>query len=146
MAKGPRRDRSRERIWRKTLPDCQASGRSIRGFCRARRLHNIKHKDGGGAVQANFTYTYDAAEGVTSAIDNGAAVNYSYDDTNQLTADGTASYKYDALADRIERDEDADGNRTEPSNKPISRRNYASHYDFCCGSPDACWERTRRRS
>ena len=39
MAKGPHRDRSREQFWRKTLSDFQASGLSIRGFCRAHGLH-----------------------------------------------------------------------------------------------------------
>jgi transposase-like protein len=39
MAKGPRRDRSREQFWRKTLADFEASGLSIRGFCRAHDLH-----------------------------------------------------------------------------------------------------------
>lgn len=39
MAKGPRRDRSREQFWRKTLVDFQASGQSIRGFCGAHGLH-----------------------------------------------------------------------------------------------------------
>ncbi len=44
--------------------------------------------------------TYDVADRVTSAIDNGATVSYSYDDTNQLTADGSASYSYDANGNR----------------------------------------------
>ncbi len=66
----------------------------------AMRVTNIQHKDGNGIVQANFTYTYDTADRVTSAIDNGAAVSYSYDDTNQLTADGSASYSYDANGNR----------------------------------------------
>lgn len=52
--------------------------------------------------------SFKAAGRVIGAIDNGAAVSYSFDSTNQLTADGSASYSYDVLGDRIERDEDAD--------------------------------------
>ena len=100
MAKGPRRDRAKEQFWQQMLADFRSSGLSIRGFGRAHGLQNIKHKGGGGAIQANFTYAYDAADRVASAIDNGAAVSYSYDDTNQLTADSTASYSYDANGNR----------------------------------------------
>ncbi len=39
MAKGPRRDRAEEQSWRKRLADFRLSGLSIRGFCRARGLH-----------------------------------------------------------------------------------------------------------
>ncbi len=66
----------------------------------AMRVTNIQHKDGGGTIQANFTYTYDLADRVTGAIDNCAAVSYSYDNTNQLTADGSASYSFDANGNR----------------------------------------------
>lgn len=36
--RGPRREASKEKFWRKTMADFAASGQSVRAFCRSRQL------------------------------------------------------------------------------------------------------------
>ena len=64
------------------------------------RITNMQHKAGTGTNIANFTYTYDAGENVSTEIANGTIMSYSYDAVNELLNAGT-TFTYDA-----------DGNRT----------------------------------
>src|SRR5262249_48391645 len=65
------------------------------------RVQNLQHKNGSNTVLENYTYTYDLASRVTSELLNGGApTSYSYDNTNQLTNDGTKTYSYDANGNR----------------------------------------------
>src|SRR6266852_4285500 len=64
------------------------------------RVQNIQHQNGSSTVLANYTYTYDAASRVTAEKLNGTATSYSYDNTSQLTNDGTNAYSYDANGNR----------------------------------------------
>jgi RHS repeat-associated protein len=76
-------------------------GESDYTYDAAGRLQNLQHKNGSGTLLANYTYTYDLASRVTSETFNGAApTTYVYDNTNQLTNDGTKAYSYDANGNR----------------------------------------------
>jgi RHS repeat-associated protein len=76
-------------------------GESDYSYDAAGRLQNLQHKNGSSTVLANYTYTYDLASRVTSETLNGAApTTYVYDNTNQLTNDGTKAYSYDANGNR----------------------------------------------
>jgi RHS repeat-associated protein len=61
---------------------------------------NIKSTSGTGSVLANYTYTYDAANRLTSKVENGSTTSYSYDADNQLTADGASTFGYDGTGNR----------------------------------------------
>src|SRR5262249_21368096 len=69
-------------------------GRTDSTYDDAGRLTNRQHKDGLGNVLQNTTYTYDLADRITAQIVDGTTTSYSYDATNQLTADGANSYGY----------------------------------------------------
>jgi RHS repeat-associated protein len=67
----------------------------------AGRLKNLHHRNADtGANIANYTYTYDAHSRITQIERNGTVVTYTYDDTDQLTADGTNTFTYDANGNR----------------------------------------------
>ena len=48
----------------------------------------------------NTTFTYDNFDRLTTKKVNGTTTTYSYDDTNQLTSDGTRNYSFDANGNR----------------------------------------------
>ena len=64
------------------------------------RLTNKQQKDGTNTVFSNATYVYDAGDRLTTQTDNGTTRTFSYDNTNQLTADSTNTYTYDANGNR----------------------------------------------
>jgi RHS repeat-associated protein len=64
------------------------------------RLTNLLHRNGSATLLANYTYVYDTASRLTSETDNGTPTTYTYDNTNQLTGDGTNSWSYDANGNR----------------------------------------------
>jgi RHS repeat-associated protein len=66
----------------------------------AGRVTNILQKDGGTTTLSNLTYSYDLASRETTQVLNGTTTTYSYDNTNQLTGDGTNSPTYDANGNR----------------------------------------------
>jgi RHS repeat-associated protein len=78
----------------------------------AGRLTNIHHREYDGDNIANYTYTYDNHSRITSITRNGAPTTYVYDNTDQLTADGTNTLTYDANGNRTNGSYDTDpGNR-----------------------------------
>ena len=66
----------------------------------AQRLANLHHFDGSNNNIANYTYTYDSHSRLTNINRNGTVTTYTYDDTDQLTADGTNTFTYDAEGNR----------------------------------------------
>ena len=47
-----------------------------------------------------MTYTYDAGERLLTQVLSGATTSYSYDDSNQMTADGVTTVTYDGTGNR----------------------------------------------
>src|SRR5262249_41633514 len=66
----------------------------------AGRTKTIRHRDGGGRWFATDASHYDAARRLDVETDNGTATNYSYDNSDQLTGDGTNAYAYDPNGNR----------------------------------------------
>ena len=63
-------------------------------------LTNLQHRNNGGTLLGNYTFTCDAADRLTTEVFNGTTVTYTYDITDQLTADGTNTFTYDANGNR----------------------------------------------
>src|SRR5207249_1458574 len=64
------------------------------------RVTAINHYNGTGTALATYVYSYDGASVLTSEVVNGTRITYSYDAADQLTADGTNTYTYDANGNR----------------------------------------------
>ena len=64
------------------------------------RLSNEQHRDSSNASLNNTTFTYDNFDRLTTKKVDGTTTTYSYDDTNQLTSDGTRNYSFDANGNR----------------------------------------------
>jgi RHS repeat-associated protein len=78
----------------------------------AGRVTDLQHATGGGTNRGHYTVTYDAAGRVTADARDGAITPYSYDDSDQLTADGATTVTYDAAGNRDNGDYTPDtGNR-----------------------------------
>jgi RHS repeat-associated protein len=90
----------------------------------ADRLKEIKHSGAGGSVTADYAYTHDLADRLTSEVDNGTTTTYSYDRSDQLTGDGTGAYDYDANGNRT-----TGGAITGPGNRLEYDGTYAYAYD-----------------
>jgi len=64
------------------------------------RLTSIQDRNSSGTLIANFTYTYDKADRVTTEDLNGSTTTYGYDTLSELTSvatsAGTQTYSYDA--------------------------------------------------
>jgi RHS repeat-associated protein len=75
-------------------------GTTTHDYDAAGRETHLVQKNGSGTILANYTYTYDAGDRMTSKIENGTTTSYSYDAADQLTADGAATFGYDATGNR----------------------------------------------
>ena len=76
-------------------------GTSTFGYDAVGNQTRLQQKDGAGSNIANYTYTYDAANRVTSEkLNGGAEYHLPLRPTNQLTSDGVNSYTYDANGNR----------------------------------------------
>ncbi len=64
------------------------------------RLSNEQHRDSSNTSLNNTTFTYDNFDRLTTKKVDGTTTTYSYDDTNQLTSDGTRNYSFDANGNR----------------------------------------------
>jgi RHS repeat-associated protein len=73
---------------------------------------NLEQTSGAGTVLANDTYTYDAADRVTSKIEDGTTTSFNYDLASQLTEDGASTFGYDATGNRTN-----SGYVTDPGNR-----------------------------
>ncbi|MFO0804139.1 MAG: RHS repeat-associated core domain-containing protein [Gemmataceae bacterium] len=75
-------------------------GSTTHAYDAAGRLTGITHKDGMMTALASYAYAYDAADRLTSETINGSQRTYTYDHTDQLTADAGTPYSYDANGNR----------------------------------------------
>jgi RHS repeat-associated protein len=84
------------------LAGMQHVGSTSYSYDALERVATVQHRDASGMnLLANYTYTYDIASRLTSeTLNGGPPTNYSYDDTNQLTNDGTNAYTYDLNGNR----------------------------------------------
>jgi RHS repeat-associated protein len=82
------------------LGGTQKVGSSTYGYDGVGNVTSIVHSNGSGGTLASYSYTYDAANRLSSENDNGTVTNYSYDAANQLTAAGPTNYSYDANGNR----------------------------------------------
>jgi RHS repeat-associated protein len=64
------------------------------------RLTNEQHRDSSNTSLNNTTFTYDNFDRLTTKVVDGTTITYSYDNTNQVTSDGTRNYSYDANGNR----------------------------------------------
>jgi YD repeat-containing protein len=91
----------------------------------ASRVTSITHLNGSATTLASFAYTYDLADRLSTETDNGGTpVTYSYDNTNQVTGDGTNNYTYDANGNRTMADYS-----TGPGNQLLSDGIWNYSYD-----------------
>ena len=77
-----------------------SAGTTTYGYDAAMRLTNLIHRDEFGTALANYTYTYDLADRLTSETRNGVTRGYGYDATNQVTTDGPNGFTYDLAGNR----------------------------------------------
>src|SRR5262249_13566075 len=78
------------------------------GLDDASRVTSITHKNGSAATLSYYNYNYDSANRVTTQVYSSTVgtatyagtLAYTYDSTNQLLTDGTATYAYDANGNR----------------------------------------------
>jgi YD repeat-containing protein len=69
----------------------------------------LQHRDKDDTALANYTFTYDLSDRLTSETRNGTVLTtYAYNATNELTRDGAATFRY-ALS----------GNRTKVVENPL---------------------------
>jgi RHS repeat-associated protein len=89
------------------------------------RLTNIQHREASGSVLANYTYTHDVADRLTSETRNGSVTaTYAYDLTDQLTQDSGTAHAYDLAGNRTDI-----GYVTGPKNQYLSDGVYNFFYD-----------------
>ncbi|MCI0456868.1 MAG: hypothetical protein L0Z62_07815 [Gemmataceae bacterium] len=84
----------------KDLAGSQYVGSSTYTYDTAGRLTNLHHTNGSASTLGQYTYSYDAASRVTSEVINSATRTYTYDDSSQLTADGSSTFTYDGTGNR----------------------------------------------
>src|SRR5262249_39657676 len=93
----------------------------------ADRLTDITHTSSSAGTLSEFSYTYDAASRITAYTGPEGTVNYSYDNTDQLTGASGArseSYSYDANGNRA-----MTGYTTGTGNRLTSDGTYSYTYD-----------------
>jgi YD repeat-containing protein len=64
------------------------------------RMTNEQSFDGSSTRYLNTTYAFDNADRLTVQTDNGTPRTFTYDNTNELTADSTNTYTYDVNGNR----------------------------------------------
>jgi RHS repeat-associated protein len=107
------------------LAGTSLAGTSSYVYDAAERLTKLTQTYANGTVLASYVYNYDQASRLTSEVDNGGAtIVYSYDNANQLTGAGTATYGYDATGNRTNT-----GYQTGPNNQLLNDGTYTYTYD-----------------
>ncbi len=69
------------------------------------RLQSETYKDAAGNITRQVTYTYDAVGNRLTLNENGTAITYTYNVSDQLTSDGVSTYTYDANGNTLTRSE-----------------------------------------
>ncbi len=64
------------------------------------QVTNIHHLNSSGGNVTNVTYTYDAANNLSTETRDSATTSYSYDAAGQMTGNGSTTYAYDANGSR----------------------------------------------
>ena len=64
------------------------------------RVTSIQHQNMSGTSLASFLYNYDAAGRLTVQTADNVNMTFTYDNTNQLTGDGTNTFTYDGEGNR----------------------------------------------
>jgi RHS repeat-associated protein len=101
-------------------------GSTLQGYDAIGRLTSQQDRNSSDANIANYTNTYDAASRMTSEQVNGAApTTYTYDNTNELTNDGTTTYTYDLNGNRT-----MAGYTTGAGNQLVSQGAWSYSYDL----------------
>jgi RHS repeat-associated protein len=101
-------------------------GSTLQGYDALGRLASQQDRNSSDANIANYTNTYDAASRMTSEQVNGAApTTYTYDNTNELTNDGTTTYTYDLNGNRT-----MAGYTTGAGNQLVSQGAWSYSYDL----------------
>ena len=76
-------------------------GSSLDVYDQDGRLTSQQDRDASNANIANYTYAYDPGSRITSEqLNGGSLTTYQYDNTNELTNDGTNAYSYDLNGNR----------------------------------------------
>jgi RHS repeat-associated protein len=100
-------------------------GKTTLGYDDGGRVTSIHHKEADGDTIDHLQYEYDAGDRVleeTSTL--GPTRNYGYDDTDQLTSDGTDSWTFDANGNRT-----LSGYETGDANQALSDGTWDYEYD-----------------
>jgi hypothetical protein len=104
----------------------------------ANRMTGILHSDYGGGGLAQYTYSYDAGSRLSSEVDNGNAISYSYDQTNQLITSGPVTYHYDATGNRTTVIDDTGGTPVTSAYATTTGNEMTGD-----GTPGVLWRRRR---
>jgi RHS repeat-associated protein len=75
-------------------------GSTLYTYDASMRVVNLKHRDASDTNRANYTYTYDVADRLTSETRNGTLRSYAYNATDELTGDGSGTFDYDLAGNR----------------------------------------------
>src|SRR5262249_62262811 len=76
-------------------------GKTLYTLDDAGRVTAITHKNASNTTIDSYSYTLDASDRVTQETSTlGPTRNYSYDDADQLTGDGTSTWTFDANGNR----------------------------------------------
>jgi RHS repeat-associated protein len=84
----------------KDLAGTQKVGYSVFTYDTAGNLTHLQHQNGTAGVLADYAYSYDAADTLSSETDNGTPISYGYDANHQLTSAGALNYTYDLNGNR----------------------------------------------
>jgi RHS repeat-associated protein len=90
----------------------------------ANNLTHLKQQNGSGAPLADYGYTFDAANQLTSKTEGGTQTNFGYDNAGQLTSGGGTNYSYDPNGNRT-----MAGYQTGPDNRLVSDGVWNYTYD-----------------
>jgi RHS repeat-associated protein len=86
------------------LTGTQVVGTTVYSFDDANRVTSIVNKNAGNTTLSYYNYSYDGANRVTSQTwqsgSTPGSATYTYDKTNQLLTDSTATYSYDQNGNR----------------------------------------------
>jgi RHS repeat-associated protein len=119
-------DRLQTLVRSSDLAGMQHVGSTSYSYDALERVATVQHRDASGMnLLANYTYTYDIASRLTSeTLNGGPPTNYSYDDTNQLTNDGTTAYTRDLNGNRT-----LPNYQTGPGNRLLNDGTWTYTYD-----------------
>src|SRR5262249_16826773 len=90
----------------------------------AYRVTNLQHRNAGGSLLANYTYTYALASRGSPDMLKGTTQTFSYNTKHQLTNDSATTYSYDLNGNRT-----MTGYQTGSGNRTTSDGTWTYYYD-----------------